>query len=81
MKILYSPAGLLRWLIIVMMGLGQNFLTWVSSGQPFLVWVSIWKIFLLKITNFSIFFPSDQKKSLLIGSKSTGVKDESASYL
>jgi len=37
--------------------------------------------FPLKIPIFLFFFPSGQKKYLCVGSKSTWVKDESASYL
>jgi len=37
--------------------------------------------FPLKIPNFSIFSPSDQKKSLQVGSKSIWVKARLASYL
>jgi len=46
--------------------------------QPSLVWV--WKIS-PKIHKFFNFFPSVQKKSQRVGSKSTWVKAGSASYL
>jgi len=50
----------------------------VGSGQPFMVWV--WKIS-PKNVKFFHFFPSAQKKSLRVGSKSTQVKGGSTSYL
>jgi len=64
-------------------------LSWASdgSGSKFYHpgWVShlcfgFWK-FSLKIPNFSVFSPSGPKKSLRVESKSTQVKDWSASYL
>jgi len=76
--------------VIVAIGPGQKFLTHVRSIFVALVrsgWVShLWFGFgfgkcPLKMSNFSIFFPSDQKKSLGIGSKSTWVKGGLASYL
>jgi len=51
-----------------------NFLL-LRLGQPYLVW------FPQKIANFSIFFLSGQIKSLQVRSKSTWVKDWSASHL
>jgi len=45
-----------------------------------MVWVWVWKISPKNI-KFSILFPSDQKKSLRVGSESTLVKGGSASYL
>jgi len=58
--------------------LGQNFIAHVWLGQPSLVWV--WKIS-SKNLKFINFFPSDQKKSPQLGSKSTRDKDWSASFL
>jgi len=47
-----------------------------------MVWAWIWKISPKNvISNFSIFFPSDQKKSLWVGSESTRVDCGLASYL
>jgi len=51
-----------------------------GSGQVSHLWFGFGK-FPLKMSIFSIFFPSDQKKSLQVGSKSTWVKGGSASYL
>jgi len=74
------------------MGTGQKLLTRVRSiffclGQvssdwvkPFLVWFWIWNISPI-YPEFFNFFPFGSKKSLRIGSKSTWVKDGSASYL
>jgi len=56
------------------MGLVQNFLIRLWFGFEF-------GKYPLKMSNFSIFFPSNQKKSLRVGSKSTWVKGGSASYL
>jgi len=69
------------------MGPGQKILTQVGSGQFFVARVShLWfgfgfGKFQLKMSNFSIFSPSGQKISLRVGSKSTRIKDRSASYL
>jgi len=63
-------SGLLNWYLVVM-GPDQKFLTQVRS--PSLVWVWIWKIFQ--------FFSLCVKKIKGVGSKSTRVKDGSASYL
>jgi len=59
---------------MLVMGPGQNFLTWVGSGQffvaqvgsgqPFVVWVWIWK-FSPKNTKFFNFFPFESKKIAL----------------
>jgi len=76
----------------LVMGLGQNFLTWVGSifcgsdrvgsGQVSHLWFGfeIGKC-PLKTSIFSIFLPLGQIKSLRVGSKSTGIKGRSASYL
>jgi len=74
------------------MRLGKTFLNWVELDKFFVAqvgsnWVSHFWFeskfgkFPLKIPNFSIFSLSGQTKSLQVGSKSTGVKDRSASYL
>jgi len=44
-----------------------------------MVWVWIWKIY-PKMSNFSVFFASDKKKSLRVGSESTRVKGMLASF-
>jgi len=67
-----------------MMGPDQKFSIFSGSG-----WVGLaihglglgLKNFSLKMSKISIFFPSDQKKSLRVKSKSTWVKGGSASYL
>jgi len=59
-------------------GPGQKFL--LRSGQPSLVWVWVWKISPKYQKNFN-FFPSGQKKSNWVGSKSNQVKAGSASFL
>jgi len=72
---------------MVVMGSGRKFLTRVGSGQFFVARVSHLGFrndfgkFSLKMSNFLIFFPSGQKKSLWVGSKSTWVKGGSVSYL
>jgi len=53
---------------------------WVELGQPSMVRVWVWKIS-PKDIKFFYFFPTGQKKSLQVGSKSTRVKGRSASYL
>jgi len=72
------------------MGPGQNFLTRVGSvfcgsgrvESAIFLWLAFeFGKFPLKMTNFSILFPSDQKKSLWVGSESTRVEGGSASYL
>jgi len=64
------------------MGLGQNFLTLIGSGWVSHLWFGFeFGKFPLKMSNFSIFSPSDQKKSLRVGSESTRVKGGSSSYL
>jgi len=68
---------LLKNLTKISEGSGSNFF---DPGQPFLVWVWIWK-FSPKNPKFSIFCPSGQEKCYWVGSKSTGVKGGSASYL
>jgi len=50
------------------------------SDQPSLIWVQIWKIS-PKNYNFFNFFLFGSKKSFPVGSKSTQVKNRSASYL
>jgi len=63
-------------------GSGQFFVARVGSGQVSHLWFGLeFGKFPLKTSNFSIFFPSDQKKSLRVGSESTRVKAGSASYL
>jgi len=58
-----------------------NFL-WLGSGWVSHFWFGVEFVkFPLKMSNFSIFFPSGQKKSLRVRSKSTQVKCELASYL
>jgi len=52
----------------------------VRLGQPFMVWVWIWKISSKNVKFFN-FFPFGLKKFLRVGSKSTGVKGGTASYL
>jgi len=47
--------------LTVVMGPGQNFLTWVRSGKLFMVWVWIWKIS-PKNVKFFDFFPFGSKK-------------------
>jgi len=49
----------------------------LGSGQPSLFWVWVWKI----SPEFFCFFPFGSKKSHWVGSKSTWVKDGSASCL
>jgi len=64
----------------LVMGLGQKFLTrvrsifcgQVRSGQPLMVWVLVRKSSPKNVKFFN-FFPSDKKKSLLVGSKSIHV--------
>jgi len=53
---------------------------WPWLGQPFMVWSWVWKISPQNVKFFN-FFPSGQKKSFGVGSKSTRVKGRSASYL
>jgi len=69
--------------IWVRFGSGQFLLLgWgrVGSSQLFLVWVWVWKIS-PKYNKFFYFSPLVLQKSLRVGSKSTQVKDSSASYL
>jgi len=62
------------------MGPGQNF--WPGSGWVSHLWFGFgFRKFPLKTSNFSIIFPSDQKKSLRVGSKSARVRGGWASYL
>jgi len=63
-------------------GLGQFFVARAGPGRvsQFMVWVWIWKIS-PKMSNFAIFSPSDQKKFLQDGLKSTRVEGGSASHL
>jgi len=63
-------------------GSGSKFFdpVWVGSGQPSMILVLVWKISPKNVKFFN-FSPSDQKKSLRVGSKSTWVKGGSASYL
>jgi len=70
------------------MGPGQKFFTWVGSifcgsGRVSHLWFGFefGKYFPKNMSNFSIFFPSDHKKYLWVGSESTWVEGASASYL
>jgi len=55
---------------------------WVESGWVSHLWFGFeFQKISLKMPNFSIFFPSDQKNLLGVGSESTRVNAGSASYL
>jgi len=61
----------------LVIGQGQFFAARIGLGQPYMVCVWIWKISPKNVN----FFPSDQKKFLGVGFKSTRVKGGLASYL
>jgi len=75
-----SHLVLLFYISLLVMGLGQNFLTWVGSGwvdslwlgsgQPFMVWDCIWKI----SPKFFNFFALGQKILFGSGRKVPGSK-------
>jgi len=69
------------WVKIFWPGSARVNICWlglVGLGQPSMVWV--WKFSTKNVKKFN-FFPSNKKKSLLVGSKITQVKDGSSSYL
>jgi len=65
-------------------GSGQKILTWVGWGQFFVPRVGLGQpslFYVWQISQIFQFFPFRSKKFLLVGSKSTRIKDESVSDL